>query len=112
MGSRSTPNTSKELLINEPTTWDLVYTRIELNNPCRTVTDPHDALIQLFSRFPKAKEYVTLLADARHDEDAMEIDISYLRDHYKPCSKICHNSSGRLPKMQLSKMYSHKSIPI
>jgi hypothetical protein len=71
MASGSRTNTSKELVIYEPTTWDLVYTGEEVNRPSTMVTNPPAWLVQLFSRLQKAEEDVKLLADARNDEDAM-----------------------------------------
>jgi hypothetical protein len=59
----------------------------KLTAPATTVTNPPAWLIQLFSRLQKAEEDVKLLADARNDEDAMEIDISHLRDYYETLSK-------------------------
>jgi hypothetical protein len=87
MASGSRTNTSKELVIYEHTTWDLVYTGEEVNRPSTTVTNPPAWLVQLFSRLQKAEEDVKLLAEARNDEDAMEIDISHLRDYYQTLSK-------------------------
>jgi hypothetical protein len=87
MASRSRTNTSKELVIYEPTTWDLVNTGEEVNRPSTAVTNPPAWLVQLFSRLQKAEDDVKLLADARNDEDAMEIDISHLRDYYETLSK-------------------------
>jgi hypothetical protein len=54
--------------------------------PQRSLTPPA-WLVQLFSRLQKAEEDVKLLADARNDDDAMEIDISHLRDYYETLSK-------------------------
>jgi hypothetical protein len=68
-------------------TWDLVYTGEEVNRPSTMVTNPPAWLVQLFSRLQKAEEAVKLVADARYDEEAMEIDISHLRDYYKTLSK-------------------------
>jgi hypothetical protein len=87
MASGSRTNTSKELVIYEPTTWDLVYTGEEVNCSSTTVTNPPAWLVQLFSRLQKAEEDIKLLADARNDEDAMEIDIAHLRDYYETLSK-------------------------
>jgi hypothetical protein len=87
MASGSRTNTSKDLVIYEPTTWDLVYTGEEVNRPSKTVTNPPAWLIQLFSRLQKPEEDVKLLADPRNDEDAKEIDISHLRDYDETLSK-------------------------
>jgi hypothetical protein len=66
---------------------DLVYTGEEVNRPSITVTNPPSWLVQHFSRIQKAEEDIKLLADARNDEDAMEIDISHLRDYFETLSK-------------------------
>jgi hypothetical protein len=87
MASGSRTNTSKELVIYEPTTWDLVYTGEEVNRPSTIITNPPAWLFQLFSCIQNAVEDIKLLADARNDEDAMEIDISHLRDYYETISK-------------------------
>jgi hypothetical protein len=87
MASGSRTNSRKELVIYEPTTWDLVYIGEEVNRRSTTVTNPLAWLVQLFSRLQKAEEDVKLLADARNDEVAMEIDIFHLRDYYEILSK-------------------------
>jgi hypothetical protein len=87
MVSRSGTNTSKELVIYEPTTWGLVYIGEKVNHLSTTVTNPPAWLVQLLSGLQKAEEDVKVQADARRDEDAMEIDISHLRDYYETFSK-------------------------
>jgi hypothetical protein len=39
-GSGNNANTSQELVIYEPTTWDLVYAGEEVNRPSATVCNP------------------------------------------------------------------------
>jgi hypothetical protein len=112
MTSASGTNTSKELVIYEPTTWDLVYTGEEVNRPSTTVTNPPAWLVQLFSRLQQAEQDAKLLADARRDEDAMEIDIPTYAIITKHLVRMLQNSSGRLPKMRPSTMRSHKSVSI
>jgi hypothetical protein len=48
---------------------------------------PHAWITQLFARLQKADEDVRLLAEAREEEDAMEIDISYMRSFYDTRNK-------------------------
>jgi hypothetical protein len=112
MASGSRTNTGKELVNYEPTTWDLVYTGEEVNHHSTIVSNHPACLVQLLSHLQKAKEYVKLLADARHDEDAIEIELSHPQDYYKAFCRMLKNSSGRLPKIQPSKIYSHKSVSI
>jgi hypothetical protein len=78
MASASGDNTdtSQELVIFEPTTEDLVYAGEEVNHSSATACNYPTWITQLFSRLQKADKYVRLLAEAREEEDAMEIDIS------------------------------------
>jgi hypothetical protein len=71
------------VVIYEPTTWDLIYTGEEVNHLSRLVTNPPVWLVQLLTHCQKAEQDVQVLADTKNDEDAMEIDISYLRNYYK-----------------------------
>jgi hypothetical protein len=86
-GSGNTTNSSQELVIYKPTTWDLVYTGEEVNCPSTTVCSPPTWISQRFSRLQKAEEDVTFLAEVRQEEDAMEIDISSMRNYYEALSK-------------------------
>jgi chromatin segregation and condensation protein Rec8/ScpA/Scc1 (kleisin family) len=86
-GSGHNANTSQELVIYEPTTWDLVDALEEVNHPSATVCNPPAWISQLFARLQKVEEDVRLLAEAREEEDVMEIDISDMRSYYKTLSK-------------------------
>jgi hypothetical protein len=86
-GNGNKTYTSQKLVIYEPTTWNLVYTGEEVNRPSTTVCNPPAWLRQLFSPLQKAEEDVRLLAEARQEEDAMEIDISEIRNYYDALSK-------------------------
>jgi hypothetical protein len=86
-GSGNNANTSQELVIYEPTPWDLVYAGEEVNRPSSTVCNPPALITQLFACLQQAQEDVRLLAEAREEEEAMEIDISDMRSYYETLSK-------------------------
>jgi hypothetical protein len=86
-GSGDNTNTSQELVIYEPTTWDLVYAGEEVNHPSATVCNSPPWITQIFSHLKKAEEDVRLVAEAREEEDAMEINISEMRNYYETLSK-------------------------
>jgi hypothetical protein len=89
--SGQNPNTSQELVIYELTGWELVYARDEIDRPSKTIKDPPAWVIQLFSSLKKAENDVRLLAEARENQDGMELDITDLKSYYEALS---HNSSG------------------
>jgi hypothetical protein len=67
------------VIIYEPRIWDLVYAEEEVNHPSATVRNPPAWITQLFARLQKAEDDVILFAEARQEEDAMEINISDMR---------------------------------
>jgi hypothetical protein len=85
MASRIVNNTnnSQELVINEPTTWDLVNVGEEITCRSATVYNALAWIAPLFAHLQKAAEGVKLLAKAREEENAMEIDISDMRNYYE-----------------------------
>jgi hypothetical protein len=52
-----------------------------------TVCNSPTWITQLLAHLQKAEEDIRLLAEARDEEDAMEIDISEMRQYYKTLSK-------------------------
>jgi hypothetical protein len=66
-GSGNNTNTSQELIIDEPTTWDLVYAGEEVNRPSATICNPHAWITQLFASLQTAEEDVRLSPPAREE---------------------------------------------
>jgi hypothetical protein len=64
-----------------------MYTGEEVNRPFTMVCHLPAWITQLFAYLKKAEEDVRLLAEAREEEDAMEINISDMRSYYKTLSK-------------------------
>jgi hypothetical protein len=86
-GSGNNTNTTQEVVIYEPMTWDLVYAGEEVNRHSAMVSNPPAWITQLFACLQKAEEDIRLLADGREEEDVMEIDISDMRNYYETLSK-------------------------
>jgi hypothetical protein len=61
--------------------WDIIYRGEEINDPSTTVSKTIIWVCQVCSNYYKAEEDVQLLNEPRHDDNAIEIDISYLH-HY------------------------------
>jgi hypothetical protein len=89
MASRSgnNANTSQELVLYEPTTCDLVNAEEKVNHPSATVCNPPAWITQLFACLQKAEEDVRLVAEAREEEDVMEIHIFDMCSYYKTLTR-------------------------
>jgi hypothetical protein len=80
------PIPAKSWLSPKPMTWDPVHAREEVDRPFATIYNPLGWITKLFGRLQRAEEDVRLLAEAREEEDAMEIDISNMRSYYETVS--------------------------
>jgi hypothetical protein len=86
-GSANNTNTTQEVVIYEPTMWDLVYAGEELNRSSAIGFNPPAWITQLFDVLQKVEEDIRLLAEAREEEDAIEIHISDMRSYYETLFK-------------------------
>jgi hypothetical protein len=80
-------NTSQELVIYELTSWEIVYAGDEIDRPSKTIKNPPAWVVQLFSPLEKAENDVRLLAEARENQDAMDLDITDLKSYYEALSQ-------------------------
>jgi hypothetical protein len=75
-GSGNKTNTSRELVIYEATTWDLIHAGEDVKRTSTMVCNPPAWITQLIARVQKAEEHFRPLPEPKAEEDMLEIDIS------------------------------------